>query len=129
MEAYLQQFGLGGIISYILNREIFLYLAKKREKEKTSESISFQRDIDSIKKKLDDLKALEVIQCKVEDLYSWHNHFDQSGRFVWYKDFEFEKTVDRLGTAVAVLTELIRKISNDINEVKITIQNKDMQQK
>lgn len=93
--------GVGGTVAYIILREVFTFLNRRRN--------GFNG------------KCMKVLIAQVRELHEWHDRRDAEGVPVWYVRKSLEdavgKLADNIGTQTQVLQNIVHaqeKGSNDI---------------
>ena len=89
------QLGVGGIFAIIILREVFGFLAKKRDKNGGS---SAQTDMFTL---------LRAIEAGTAELVRLHDVKDEDGVPVWYVRKSLERQIERLVMGVASMTKAV----------------------
>ena len=89
------QLGVGGIFAIIILREVFGFLAKKRDKNGSSTA---QTDMFTL---------LRAIEGGTAELVRLHDVKDEDGVPVWYVRKSLERQIERLVVGVAGMTKAV----------------------
>lgn len=92
------QLGAGGAVAYIIIREVFTFLNKRRNSCNG--------------------KAMKLLMSQVRDLYDWHNRRDNEGVPVWYVRKSLEDAVSKLAENIGTQTQVLQNIATLQNETR-----------
>ena len=94
------ELGAGGLVAYIIIREVLGFLSRRKNDDNASSSTG----------------RMQLMQKQVQDLHEWHNVNDDDGVKRWYVKHSLENTIQNIADAINTQNQILHQltVTNDM---------------
>lgn len=103
----LAQVGGGGLLAFLIIREVLRFLTKRRVNDKHIKNSVICRDSESFVE----------LKRQVNDLHKWHDMSDSDGVKIWYVRRSLEDAIEKLATNIGTQTRVLQDLCTSVHDV------------